>query len=164
MEEFFPGLLKMIEERLGRFGRPITTVVVICLALGVIAWGLNQFIGSAITPMARFIQTLFSEEDVLTVAKLRGPVTAIIGYLIFLLLVWAIFVWLTRRLSRRHIRRIQEAITKSEKVAADAAEVVAEAQRLNDSTKEMQRSIEATITAASPDVPTTPSKPDMGGS
>lgn len=38
-EELLPGLVKVVEERMGLVGRPFTTVIVIAAGLGVIAWG-----------------------------------------------------------------------------------------------------------------------------
>ena len=38
-EELLPGLVKVVEERMGLVGRPFTTIIVIAAGLGVIAWG-----------------------------------------------------------------------------------------------------------------------------
>ena len=44
-EAFLPGLVKVIEERLGRLGKPVSTIFVLLLVLGIGAWMLDLFIG-----------------------------------------------------------------------------------------------------------------------
>ena len=57
MEDLLPGLIKMMEERLGRFGRPLSTLVVLAAALGIIAWGFHQVWVKIITPVVRVVYT-----------------------------------------------------------------------------------------------------------
>ena len=46
-----------MEERLGRFGRPLSTLVVLAAALGIIAWGFHQVWVKIITPVVRVVYT-----------------------------------------------------------------------------------------------------------
>ena len=55
MEDFLPGLVKVIEERLGFIGRPFTTVIVIFAGGGIIAWGANQIKAAIIDPFSNFV-------------------------------------------------------------------------------------------------------------
>ncbi len=64
MEELLPGLVRVMEERLGRFGRPLTTVMVINLALGASSWGLKLFWDNAIYPISQFIQTTLEVQPI----------------------------------------------------------------------------------------------------
>lgn len=50
MEEFLPGLVKVMEERLGRFGRPFTTLLVVAVGLAVLVWSMDLIYGKAIGP------------------------------------------------------------------------------------------------------------------
>ncbi|MDO8749689.1 MAG: hypothetical protein Q7K03_00885 [Dehalococcoidia bacterium] len=60
MEELLPGLVRVMEERLGKLGRPLTTVVVLCLALGASAWGLKSFWDYMVFPIAQFVQAFMA--------------------------------------------------------------------------------------------------------
>ena len=53
-EELLPGLVKVIEERLGPFGRPFTTLIVIAAGLGIIAWGAGTVYGKVVEPAIAF--------------------------------------------------------------------------------------------------------------
>ena len=50
MEEFLPGLVKVMEERFGRFGRPFTTLLVGAVGLAVLVWSTDLIYGKAIGP------------------------------------------------------------------------------------------------------------------
>ena len=50
-EELLPGLVKVIEERLGPLGRPFTTLMVILAGLGVMAWGCKEIYQAFVTPI-----------------------------------------------------------------------------------------------------------------
>ena len=63
MEEYLPGLVKVIEERLGKFGRPITTIVVICVALGTATWGIRLFWDNAVWPLVTLIDNWTSGQE-----------------------------------------------------------------------------------------------------
>ena len=54
----------MIEERLGRAGRPLTTLVVLCVALGLIAWGVKLFIDNAILPLSDLIKHIITMQGI----------------------------------------------------------------------------------------------------
>ena len=50
-EELIPGLVRVIEERLGFLGRPFTTLMVLTAGLGVIAWGFSQIYKTFVAPL-----------------------------------------------------------------------------------------------------------------
>ena len=50
-EELVPGLVREIEERMGRLGRPFTTRMVIFAGLGVMAWGAEMVFNTVIVPI-----------------------------------------------------------------------------------------------------------------
>ena len=54
-EELIPGLVKVIEERLGPLGRPFTTVMVFLAGLGVMAWGCGMIYKVVIAPILPYV-------------------------------------------------------------------------------------------------------------
>ena len=75
-EDLIPGLVRVMEERLGPFGRPLTTLMILAAALGVIAWGVTQVIDKLILPVIRTLPVggtdAFSVADVQSVGGLVG--------------------------------------------------------------------------------------------
>ena len=61
-EELLPGLVKVIEERMGRLGRPFTTAMVILAGLGVMAWGGGIFFRNVIAPIVAFAGVAIDQE------------------------------------------------------------------------------------------------------
>ena len=53
-EGLLPGLVRVIEERLGAIGRPFTTIMVISAGLGIIAWGAGTVYGKVVEPAISF--------------------------------------------------------------------------------------------------------------
>ena len=49
--DLLPGLVRVIEERLGRFGRPFTTLIVVFAGLGVVAWGYERIVSAWVGPI-----------------------------------------------------------------------------------------------------------------
>ena len=49
-EELLPGLVKVIEERMGKMGRPFTTLVIVAAGIGIIAWGFGVFVSNILVP------------------------------------------------------------------------------------------------------------------
>lgn len=47
-----------MEERLGRLGRPVTTVVVICVVLGIVSWALKLFWDNMVFPLYQFTKAI----------------------------------------------------------------------------------------------------------
>ncbi|MBI4188650.1 MAG: hypothetical protein HY529_05535 [Chloroflexi bacterium] len=90
MEEFLPGLVRIMEERLGKFGRPLTTIVVLALAFGAIAWGLNLFWYNVVSPISKFIQTIlevrpFTLEDFVKTVITPLAILIILSIILFIL-------------------------------------------------------------------------------
>ena len=82
-EDLLPGLVRVIEERLGPFGRPLSTLVIISAALGVAAWGIHQVVDKIVRPVVRVLPDgagdVFSIEAVQSVG---GIVAIVIGTLV----------------------------------------------------------------------------------
>lgn len=97
MEEFLPGLLKAMEERLGRFGRPLTTFVVICLAFGAAAWGIKLFIDNAISPLTKFILAIFEVQPITLDELVRKLITPFSILIIVLVILYLLFRFVVRK-------------------------------------------------------------------
>ncbi|MFA5316802.1 MAG: hypothetical protein WC369_05210 [Dehalococcoidales bacterium] len=91
MEEFLPGLVRVMEERLGRFGRTLATLVVICLALGASAWGLKLFWDNVIYPISRFVMTIIEVQPINFEDFVDGVVTPLAVFLFFLVIIFTLF-------------------------------------------------------------------------
>ncbi len=50
MEEFLPGLVRVMEERLGPFGRPLSTMLVLVITAGVMTLGIDYIVRTAVMP------------------------------------------------------------------------------------------------------------------
>ena len=89
-----PGLVKVIEERMGKMGRPFTTVIIVAAGVGIIAWGLGVFYKNILVPVF----------DLLGVTLDSGLVSSLVA-LSLLLFIVAVFVlavyygigWIGRR-------------------------------------------------------------------
>lgn len=54
-EELLPGLVKVIEERMGRFGRPFTTLIIVSAGTGIIAWAVSTVLNDVLVPIAKVL-------------------------------------------------------------------------------------------------------------
>lgn len=85
MEEFLPGLLKVMEERLGRFGRPVSTALVLLLFLGIGSWMIGLFWDNLVWPLVNFFRnfpaTGFAPnwDIILAIVSGIGGVAALVG-------------------------------------------------------------------------------------
>ena len=96
-EAFLPGLVKVIEERLGRLGKPVSTIFVLLLVLGIGAWMLDLFIGKVVLPIANFLDDVISSQ---TFEIDVGSTITIVVVLVFTTLIIAGFSWwINRRLN-----------------------------------------------------------------
>ena len=77
-EELIPGLVRVIEERMGWLGRPFTTTMVILAGLGVMAWGGSMFFKNVIAPIIAFAGVEINQELVAAFVIL-AMVVAIFG-------------------------------------------------------------------------------------
>ena len=93
-EELLPGLVKVIEERMGKMGRPFTTVIIVAAGVGIIAWGLGVFYSNILVPAFKMLGVTLDS----------GLVSSLVA-LSLLLLIVAVFVlavyygigWIGRR-------------------------------------------------------------------
>ena len=77
-EELIPGLVRVIEERLGWLGRPFTTAMVILAGLGVMAWGGSMFFKNVLAPIIAFAG-LNIDQDLVASFVILSMVVAIFG-------------------------------------------------------------------------------------
>ena len=117
MEDFLPGLVKVMEERLGPFGRPFTTLVVVMVGLWVIIWTGDFILNEAIIPVIKAVTT----GDPENLATARRIAAMIVGALVGLGLTWVIGIPIRRRnekyrrdLSqyRKDLQRVEELLDK----------------------------------------------------
>ncbi len=54
-EELLPGLVKVIEERMGRMGRLFTTLIIFAAGAGIVAWGFGVVYEKVVTPAAKVL-------------------------------------------------------------------------------------------------------------
>ncbi|MFC1995011.1 hypothetical protein ACFLVK_01230 [Chloroflexota bacterium] len=87
MEELLPGLVRIMEEKLGRFGRPLVIVVVISLALGAIAWGIRLFWDNAVSPISQFIQAIFEVQPITLQDFVQKVVTPLVVFIVLCVIV-----------------------------------------------------------------------------
>lgn len=97
MEEFLPGLVKVMEERLGPLGKPLSTLLVLVITLAAIAWCVNFLWRTVIEP---FIAE-FDPGIAHVAATWGGPV--FVGF------VWYLIWWMLRR---RREKRMLDALIR----------------------------------------------------
>ena len=119
MEEFLPGLVRLMEERLGKVGRPLTTIVIISLALGAIAWGLRLFWDNAISPISQFIQTIFEVQHITLESFVRDTVTPFSIYLLLIAVIYFVF----RALINKRLEKTKATLQEIEEIRREAKEI-----------------------------------------
>ena len=106
MHELIPGLVAVAEERLGKLGRPLTTLVILFACLGVIFWGASLVFKEGVAPLLEF---LGSDVANTPAAVLALNWAALVGF--FSLIGLLIIYWRnsnqTRRIQTKR-QRIQE--------------------------------------------------------
>ena len=58
VEDQLPGMVKMMEERFGRFGRLMTTVLLLAVWVAVVAWALKMGWDNLLVPLTRAIDII----------------------------------------------------------------------------------------------------------
>ncbi len=106
MEELLSGLVRVMEERLGRFGRLLTTVLVLSLALGGIAWGLKSFYDNAIWPLTQLIQGILDNRGTSEDLKRHALSSGI--YIIGLVILSFVFLIVYHKTIRQPAMRVAE--------------------------------------------------------
>lgn len=135
MEKFLPGLVKLMEERLGKFGRPLTTLVVISLALGALSWGIKLFWDNLVSPISKFIQIIYEVQPITSEDFVNKVITPSVVCIMLLLIIFIIFQLIVRKTickpSMKHVneatKMIQEAIeaqTKTEELVQKAEQLL----------------------------------------
>ena len=96
-EHFFPGLLKAMEERLGPFGRPLTTLLILAVVLGIFVFVGDLVYTKAVAPIVQ----AFGEPPENLV---REVLTRVVVYGVLMAASAALMVFITRRIIRRAMR------------------------------------------------------------
>ena len=112
--DFIPGLVKMIEERLGKnLGRPITNALLVVVIVAVFLWCFGIVRREAIDPIMSLVTSEYGED---AAGSFRATATRIIGtFTGIILAVWLISKWLEIRFIRKH-----NAIIEAQKAVIDA--------------------------------------------
>ena len=134
MEEFLPGLFKVMEGRLGPLGRPITTLLVLAIVIGIFVWVGDLVYSKAILPLTTVVGEPWP--------YIRGIV---VGYGLGLILLLGAFAALDRWLSRRlkHKREeLQEHIDTHVEEDLPMHEAIALYKECIDEVKELNRLLE----------------------
>lgn len=88
IEELLPGMVRMMDERFGRMGRPITTVLLFLLAMAIMAWCLGMIWDKFLAPVLKFFGIEFAVvsaelgADVFLMALAMIVTVAILGMLV----------------------------------------------------------------------------------
>ena len=139
MEHFSPGLLKVIEERLGRFGRPTTTLVVIAVALGLISWGVKSFIDNAVLPLSQLIKTIM-DTQVITPEVVLRPLASF-GVYIILVIISIFFIkrYVNKKVfgpTENLLKDVKDTHAKATEVAREATDILKESEKIMDEVKQ----------------------------
>ena len=149
MEEFFAGMIKMVEERLGPVGRPFTTVIVILCALGLGAWGLNLFVVNAIAPVASFVSKIIGEGTI-TLSDVRE--------LVGISPAWIVSGFISTWVISRYISRATEKVMSE--MEERSAELDTRHAELEEKEAYIRGRLEALNIAEAKSSAATPSEPD----
>ena len=100
-------MVKMMEERFGRFGRPMTTVLLLAVWVAVVAWALKMGWDNVLVPLTRaidFIPGLSKYE--------LGFVSGLVGYSLLFFLAYVSLRSYTAKRRRALLRKEMEAMLK----------------------------------------------------
>ena len=120
-EELLPGLVKVAEERLGRLGRPFTTLIIISAGLGIIAWGVAQVYKSVVAPIITFFGATVDPDLAESLIALAG---VLIFFAVFFLVMYYGVGWIRSHTFDSKIRELEGQIAslKSELANEDAGQ------------------------------------------
>ena len=93
-EELLPGLVKVIEERMGKLGRPFTTAIILAAGVGVIAWGFGVFYSNILAPILELVGVTV---DSGLVRSLVAFAVLLFIVAVFILVVYYGIGWIGRR-------------------------------------------------------------------
>ena len=115
LEEWgLPGLVRVMEERLGRFGRPLTTVFVIAVMLAVFVWAADLVHTKAVSPIAKTIAEGGLPDSIGAFLATHGEVLAVYGFgmaiaaAVYAYLTFFVVTYPTKRRLERQARDFRE--------------------------------------------------------
>lgn len=127
MEELLPGLVRVMEERLGKFGRPLTTVLVICLALGASAWGIRLFWDNLASPFSKFIQTIINMRPISLELFVEKVITPTAVFLLLLSVLWVIgFIIFRKTIWKPSVEQVNKTREITQKMIQEAKNAIDE--------------------------------------
>jgi len=107
------GLVRVMEERLGRFGRLLVILMVVSLALGASAWGLKLVWDNAVYPISQFIQTIFEVQPITLEELVKQVVTPLALYIVFSVVFFFLLNMLWRRRVEKPTKRLQAEVERT---------------------------------------------------
>ena len=116
MGDFLPGVFRMMEERFGRVGRPITTALLALFALAVAAWCLGLIYTNIVGPILKVTGTEVGQE-------LANTVIAWVSLFAFVSFIGIVVFYVRHRLQRN--RYEPKLANKQERIKELEAEIAA---------------------------------------
>ena len=139
-----PELLKVIEERLGRLGRPFTTLIVVTFGLGVVAWGSIQTKGLVVD----LLSNVENAEDIYSImirSTLVYAFTMVLGLITVIIVDRIVFAPCRKRFkeyAENVVRLHKEAVEIRTEVERDARVLRARFERQGRDINEVTRRLE----------------------
>ena len=117
MGDFLPGVFRMIEERFGRFGRPLTTLLLGIFALAIIAWCLGLIYNNVVGPVLGSLDKEIAPEMVARIIA-WATLVAFLG-----LIFWLIAYVADRAQGRKYANRLTSKRERIEALERELAEL-----------------------------------------
>ena len=114
MGDFLPGMIRMIEERFGPAGRPLTTLLLGIFALAIIAWSLGLIYDNVVGPVLDLLGKDV-EKELVDLAIAWVSLAAFIGFI-----GWVIIYVANRIHGKKYEARL---LTKRERIRELEAEL-----------------------------------------
>ena len=108
-EELLPGLVKVIEERMGKLGRPFTTAIIVTAGLGVISWGVGMIYTNLLAPSFRLVGTTV-DSGLVSSLVILSLLLLIIA--VFVLMVYYGMSWIGRRGVNARLRAVESELAE----------------------------------------------------
>ena len=140
IEELLPGIIRLMEERFGRIGRPVTTALLFMLAMAIMAWCLGMVWDKVIAPILKF----FGVELVVMNQEMGANVfLVVLGFIAMIVLFGLLVVYVASIMAvvlRTLIDRLQSSRNLVERAEID--QIRQELLEMPDLPSEMRRQLE----------------------
>ena len=108
-EGLLPGLVKVIEERMGKLGRPFTTVIIVAAGFGIIAWAIGAIINNLLAPSLSLVGVTVDSRLVQSLVSF-ALLLAIVA--IFILAVYFGIGWIGRRGVNARLKALEDELAE----------------------------------------------------